>query len=103
MSGEVPPPRPTGPAKTVGGLLQKLIDSEHQDDYWDFSWSGGFMYQKDPRGFCMVDIEEDLVIAIAMMQKNDVGSLVCTRKGVVKGILTERDYLTKVAARRLSP
>jgi len=92
------------PARTAGELLEKLIGSQsHMEDYWDFSWSGGFMYQKDPRGFCMVDIEEDLVIAVAMMQKNDVGSLVCTRKGVVKGILTERDYLTMVAARRLSP
>lgn len=53
-------------------------------------------------GLISVKITDQVIVAIELMTKNDIGSVVVTEDEKPVGILTERDILKKVCAKELN-
>ncbi len=50
-----------------------------------------------------VDSDEPVIEAVKLMNKNEIGCLVVTRRGKTVGIVTERDLLKRVLAKMRDP
>eukprot|EP01134_Creolimax_fragrantissima_P003979 CFRG3979T1 len=57
--------------------------------------------KKHLENVCTIEKTATILDALRSMKDNDVGALLVTQHDVVKGIFTERDYLTKVVVKGL--
>jgi len=55
------------------------------------------------RGVICVDVDDTVQEAAEVMKKNDISSVIATRKGDGVGIITERDIICKIVAESKSP
>jgi CBS domain-containing protein len=55
------------------------------------------------RGVICVDINDTVQEAAEVMKKNDISSVIVTKKGDGVGIITERDIITKIVADSKNP
>ncbi|MBD3388873.1 MAG: CBS domain-containing protein [Candidatus Altiarchaeales archaeon] len=55
------------------------------------------------RGVICVDAKDTVMEAAEVMRKNDISSVIVTKKGDGIGILTERDIITKIVAENRNP
>jgi CBS domain-containing protein len=54
-------------------------------------------------GVITVDSDASVMKAVSLMNENEIGCLVVTRRGKAVGILTERDLLTRVIVKSKNP
>jgi CBS domain-containing protein len=54
-------------------------------------------------GVITIDSDATVMKAVKMMNENEIGCLIVTRRGKAVGIVTERDLLTRVIAKSKNP
>jgi CBS domain-containing protein len=54
-------------------------------------------------GVVTIDSDATVMKAVSLMNENEIGCLIVTRRGKAVGILTERDLLTRVIAKSKNP
>jgi CBS domain-containing protein len=54
-------------------------------------------------GVITIDSDASVMKAVSLMNENEIGCLVVTRRGKAVGILTERDLLTRVIVKSKNP